>query len=250
MIPKVAVDQRNREAFVREIQNTKSLRHRNVVCLHDDGFSNGTFYFTLEFCDGGSLDALLQKQGGKLSVTEAVPLVFQALDGLEYAHSVEVPDPRGSGTARGLVHRDLKPHNLFLSGAAGSPVVKVADFGLAKAFDTAGFSGQTRTGSIAGTPVFMPRQQVINFKYARPDVDLWAMAATLYHLLTGRFPRDFPFGRDPWQTVLQTDPVPIRKRDSSIPKKLAEVVDTALHDRKRLHFKTAAELHRALADAV
>ena len=122
----------------------------------------------------------------------------------------------------------------------------MADFGLAKAFDAAGLSGQTRTGSVAGTPVFMPRQQVINFKYAKPDVDVWAMAATLYHILTGQFPRDFVRGKDPWQTVLQTDPVPIRKRDASIPQKLADVLDLALADKKGLHFKTATDFKRAL----
>jgi serine/threonine-protein kinase len=126
---------------------------------------------------------------------------------------------------QGLVHRDLKPHNLLLTGSGASPIAKVADFGLSKAFDAAGLSGQTRTGLTAGTPLFMPRQQVINFEYAKPDVDVWAMAATMYHMLTGRFPRNFVRGKDPWQTVLQTDPVPIRKRDSSIPPKLTGLLD-------------------------
>ena len=67
-----------------------------------------------------------------------------------------------------------------------------------KAFDTAGLSGQSATGSVAGTPVFMPRQQVIDFKYARPEVDVWAAAASLYAMLTGAVPRDLPPGRDPW----------------------------------------------------
>jgi serine/threonine protein kinase len=64
-------------------------------------------------------------------------------------------------------------------------MAKVGDYGLAKAFDAAGLSGQTRTGSMAGTPHFMPRQQVVNFKYARPEVDVWAMAASLYNILAG-----------------------------------------------------------------
>ena len=92
---------------------------------------------------------------------------------------------------------------------------------LAKAFDVAGLSGQTRTGSAAGTPVFMPRQQVVNFKYAKPEVDVWAAAASFYFLVTGQFPREFAPGKDRWQMVLQSDAVPIRARNSAIPARLA-----------------------------
>ena len=152
-----------------------------------DGKSSNRF--TLEFCDGGSLDVLLKQRGGPLCVEEAGAIIRQALDGLEYAHTAEIPQVKqadGSvGRGRGLVHRDLKPHNIFLSGAGANQIAKIADYGLAKAFDTAGLSGQTRTGVAAGTPHFMPRQQVINFKYAKPEVDVWAMAASLYYLLAG-----------------------------------------------------------------
>jgi serine/threonine-protein kinase len=96
----------------------------------------------------------------------------------------------------------------------------------------------------------MARQQVVNFKCAKPDVDIWAMAASLYCMLTGCIPRNFPRGKDPWQTVLNTDPVPIRDRDSSIPRKLAEVIDLALRDRKGLHFKTAAQFKKALMEVL
>jgi len=129
-------------------------------------------------------------------------------------------------------------------------VAKISDFGLANAFDRAGLSGQTRTGSTAGTPVFMPRQQVINFKYAQPEVDVWAAAASLYNMVTGVFPRDFPRGKDPWQMVLQSQPVPIRQRNSAIPKRVAEVIDLALVDKPHLHFKTAAAFKQALEDVL
>jgi serine/threonine-protein kinase len=250
MLPQVAVEDRSREMFLRETENTKALKHRHVVELRDSGCSNGTFFFTLEFCDGGSVDKLMEKSGGSLTVAEAGPIILQALEGLEYAHNAELPSVKladGSiGRGRGLIHRDLKPQNIFLSGSGSSRIAKVADFGLAKAFDTAGLSGQTRTGTAAGTPYFMPRQQVINFKFAKPEVDVWAIAASLYFMLTGAVPRDFQRGKDPWQAVLQTDPVPIRKRRASIPQKLAEVIDQALVDKPKIHFKTAAELKGAL----
>lgn len=103
---------------------------------------------------------------------------------------------------------------------------------------------------MAGTPYFMPRQQVINFKYAKPEVDVWAMAASLYALLTGSPPRNFVHGTDPWQRVLQTDAMPIRQRQPALPPRLADVIDLALIDRPNMHFQSAAEFKRALENAV
>jgi serine/threonine-protein kinase len=216
MLPKVAASRRATESFLRETVNTQVLRHPNVVRLREAGCSQGTFFFTLEFCDGGSVDRLMARRGGKLSIDDARPIILQALDGLHYAHHAEIPHVRlkdGSiGLGRGLVHRDLKPQNIFLSTAGGSRVAKLGDYGLAKAFDMAGLSGHTCTGEVAGTPQFMPRQQVLRFKELRPEADVWAMAAALYNMLTGCYPRDFPTGRDPWQLILETSAVPIRRR--------------------------------------
>jgi pSer/pThr/pTyr-binding forkhead associated (FHA) protein len=242
MLPRIAADENAKQMFLREVESTRALHHPNVVWLRDAGCSQGIFFFTLEYCDGGSLDQLV-RHGRPLAVGEAAPLILEALDGLEYAHNV-------FGSGKGLVHRDLKPHNLFLSGSHPSRVCKVGDYGLAKAFDTAGLSGLTRSGAVLGTPVFMPRQQVINFKYARPEVDVWAMAASFYYLLTGKSPRDFPQGMDWWLAVLQCDAVPIRQRDASIPKKLAGVIDRALIDQPAIPFKSAVEFKTALEGAL
>jgi serine/threonine-protein kinase len=251
MLPRVAADARARTMFLREAENTKALRHPNVVELRDGGCWRGTFFFTLEYCDGGSVDRLIKERGGRLALDEAGPIILQVLDGLDYAHNAPIPHVRladgSDGPGRGLVHRDIKPHNLFLAGSGGARVAKVGDYGLAKAFDLAGLSGQTRTGSVAGTPVFMPRQQVVNFKYAKPEVDVWAVAASLYFMLTGAFPRDFPRGKDPWQVVLQTQPVPIRRREPALPAKLAEVIDLALVDQPSISFRSAADFKQALA---
>jgi serine/threonine protein kinase len=131
-----------------------------------------------------------------------------------------------------------------LSNIDGKIIAKVGDYGLAKAFDLAGLSGQTLTGTQAGTPAFMPRQQLLDFKYARPEVDVWAAAACLYNMLTGSFPRDFT--GDPFLAILQNNPVPIRQRDVNIPQALAEVIDLALVEKPEIYFKTAAEFKQAL----
>ncbi|MDA1044283.1 MAG: protein kinase, partial [Verrucomicrobia bacterium] len=214
MLPQVASDEESRNMFLREIDNTKVLKHENVVQLFDAGYSEGMFYFTLEFCDGGGADAHLKRSPEGLAVDDAVGIILQVLHGLEYAHSVELSNVsvrHGRGrTAYGLVHRDLKPANIFLCGQGKNRIAKIGDYGLGKAFDTAGLSGHTRTNQVGGTPNFMPRQQVLNFKYAQPDVDVWGAAASLYSLLTGAVPRDFQKDRDVWQVVLSTNPVPIR----------------------------------------
>jgi eukaryotic-like serine/threonine-protein kinase len=103
---------------------------------------------------------------------------------------------------------------------------------------------------VAGSPVTMPRQQVINFKYAKPDVDVWAMAATLYYALTGYYPRPFSRKRDPFMVVLESTPVPIRERNASIPKRLADVIDQALIDTPAITFQSAARLKQALEGAL
>ena len=96
----------------------------------------------------------------------------------------------------------------------------------------------------------MPRQQVLDFLTAKPEVDVWACAASLYQMLTGFVPRDFPKNVDPWLTVLNTSAVPIRRRQASIPSRLAAVIDQALVDKPNIQVRSAAEFKRLLQGAV
>jgi serine/threonine protein kinase len=254
MLPHLAVRPHDRELFLREIENCKALKHPNVVGLRDSGFAQSTLFFTMEYCDGGSVSDLVQRRGGKLPIPEAGPIILQALEGLAYAHSAEVPRVQLAdgtvGSGRGLVHRDLKPDNLFLSGSGASLVTKIGDYGFAKAYELAGLSGLTASGTAAGTPEFMPRRQLSKFKYAKPEVDVWAMAASLYYMLTGAFPRDFSRYSDRFSVVEHCDPIPIRQREASIPAKLAEVIDLALSEKPTIHFQTASEFKQALEIAL
>jgi len=173
-------------------------------------------------------------RGGKLSAKAVLPILRQALEGLAYAH------------AQGVVHRDLKPANILLTGKPESPVAKISDLGLAKNFDKAGFSGMTVTGAYAGTPVFMPKEQITNFKYVKPVTDVWSFGATAYNLLTGLTPRDFPRGCDPMEVVLRGEIIPIRKRDPQIPAPLAEVIEKAILASPKERYQDAAEMLAAL----
>jgi serine/threonine protein kinase len=247
------VDPAARDGFLREFTCTRALRHPNVVAFHGGGAHGSTFYFTCEYCRLGSVADLAAQAGGRLSVDQAVDVTLQALRGLHYAHTAEVPVRLADGTSavhRGLVHRDIKPQNLLLTGSKDHATLKIADFGLSKAFDSAGLSGYTLTGAMGGTLAFMPRGQVIDFKYAPPEVDLWATTASLYWMLTGSPPRDFPADADPVDIVLHQSPVPVRDRLSTVPHRLAAVIDTALIDNPRIAPTTAADLAHEIRQAL
>jgi len=248
MLPAVAGDDKCVQMFLREIENMKALKHPNVVELLDYGYGENLFFLVMEYYEGGNVYDAMQQFGGKLYTDMALGIILQVLDGLIYTHNAEIPYVKlanGSfGKGKGLVHRDLKPHNIFLCNINGKLTAKIGDYGLAKSFDLAGLSGQTFTKMIGGTPGFIPRQQVLKFKNSQPDVDVWASAACLYNMLTGYVPRNFT--KDPFMDVLENDPVPILQRNGNIPKKLAQVIDLALIEKPQIHFDSAAKFKEAL----
>jgi eukaryotic-like serine/threonine-protein kinase len=234
MLARVAVEGRAREAFRREIEITRGLRHPAIVSLLDHGSAGNGFYFAMEYCPGGSLQTILHRYGGSLDMAAVVRIGLQALEGLIHAHG------------EGIIHRDLKPDNILATDNSARGV-KITDFGLAKTFEQVGLSGLTATGTVGGTFTFMPREQLTNFRQMRPLSDVWSMAATLYYLLTRQPPRDFSIHHDPLQVILRGGVVPLRQRDPRIDDGLAEVIDRALADDLTVRYQTAAEFRRELA---
>lgn len=252
MLPHVALDATAQRSFLREIENTAALNHPNIVAIRQAGSMKGMFFCALELCNGGSVDRLLRHRGGRLTLAESWPILSDVLDGLEYAHNAPIPNVklanRRTKAGRGLVHRDLTPHNILLVDSEDQRVAKISDFGLSKAFDLAGLTGFTRTGEIAGKPLYVPRQQAQNFRYTKPEADVWAAAASFYKMLTGCVPREFPPGEDVWQVVMRSVAVPIRQRHPSLPARLAAVIDAALVDTPEIGFKSAAAFKTALLE--
>ena len=239
MLANVAVQQLARDRFNREMDLTQRLRHPNIVQFIEHGSAGAVFYFILEFCDGGGLDHLMQQHGGKLSLQQAGPMMLQILEGLAFAHQMAI------------VHRDLKPQNILFCGSGTALTAKISDFGLAKNFQAAGLTKDgTVTGTTAGTPLFMPREQVTNFKHIKPSGDVWSIAATFYHMLTGSIPREIRRGVDPIAAILSGAIVPIRQRDPGVPKKFADVVDRALLNDPMQRYQDAGEMRRALENAL
>jgi serine/threonine protein kinase len=146
------------------------------------------------------------------------------------------------------VHRDIKEANLMLIGAGASLVVKVADFGLAKNFQEAGASGVTGDGALGGTLPYMPKEQLLDFKYVKPPADIYALGATMYRLLTGCFPRDFREGENWIRVALEAPVVAVRARESgrTVPAALSKIVERALEPDVKQRFQSADEMRRAL----
>jgi serine/threonine-protein kinase len=253
MLSQVANSEASRDIFLREANIAGQLEHENIVRQFKCGNYRGTYFILMELCDGGSVDALMKKKNGPLSVDMASNIILQVLDGLIYAHQKLVIVRQKNGTLKdghGVVHRDLKPGNIFLKESGRNMVAKVADFGLAKAFETAGLSGHTRTGQVAGSPGFMARQQIINYKYSKPEIDVWAAAASFYFMLTATIPKNIGHGEDAFHAGLTNDAVPIRERNSNIPAKLAKVIDQALIEKPKIGIQSAKEFKQLLEKAL
>lgn len=257
MLPSVSIDETARRSFLRETENMRILTHKNIVGVMASGYLNGIFYIAMEYCDGGTLKEFMKRRNAPLAWKDALEIIWQLLDALEYAHNVEIPSIKlengSSGGGKGLIHRDINPANLFFCGkpglTSGTVSIKLADFGLSKSFESAGLSGCTRTGAFSGTLGFISRQQFLNFKYARPEVDIWAVAATLYYMLTCTTPREFK-GKNAFTVILEAAPLPVRSRNENIPEKLASVIDLALDDNTMLHFKKVSDFRDALRESV
>lgn len=218
--------------FLREIKHQSMLQHPHIVKILEAGKVAGMIYCVLEYCNSGSLEDLLKSLGRQMEPDETFNLMRQLLTALEYAHDL------------GFVHRDIKPENLLLHFHDNMYELKIADFGLSKL--DGGTGSLTTTGDIGGSLAFMCRQQLINYKYARPEVDVWSAAAVMYYLLTLKLPRSS--GKDNFAPIhmLDMDPIPIRKVRPDIPEPLAKLLDTALDDSEFLYFRSAADFRNAL----
>lgn len=234
--PEVAATDKDVQRFLREACILGELDHPNVVTFHEMGESNGVLHFAMDYVEGTDASRLQRTHGGPLPTARAVGLACQLLQALDYAH------------AKGFVHRDVKPANLLVSEGGGREVVKVSDFGLARVYQTSRMSGLTMKGDLGGTLPFIAPEQITDLRQARPTVDQYSAAATLYKLLTDRYIHDLP-GRieQHIQTVLHDDPVPILSRRADLPAGLAEVVHRALSRDPAARFKDVREMRRALA---
>ena len=164
------------ERFLREIRSVARLRHPNIVTAYHATRLGQSIVFAMEYVEGLDLSKLV-KAKGPMPVAHACLFIHQAALGLQHAHE------------EGLVHRDIKPHNLMLSRKGDKATVKILDFGLAKAArEEKVEGGLTATGQALGTPDYIAPEQILDAQTADIRADIYSLGGTLYYLLTGRPP--------------------------------------------------------------
>lgn len=225
--------------FEREVRATAALSHSNTIEIYDYGRTeDGTFYYVMEYLPGKSL-AQLVDEFGPLPAGRVIYLLRQTCEALHEAHS------------SGLIHRDIKPGNIFAAKRGGIyDVAKLLDFGLAKPLpnSTGAALDLTQDGSITGSPLFMSPEQALGENEPDARGDIYSLGAVAYYLLTAHA----PFEGDTAMKVLvghaREQPAPPSQRRSDIPSDLEQVVLRCLAKRPEDRFQDALSLAQALAD--
>ena len=224
--------------FLQEARSASRIGHENVIDISDFGQSaDGLVYIAMEFLDGKDLGEIVRTQGA-MTWTQARAIVLQICRALRAAHD------------KGIVHRDMKPENIFLIQREGQPhFVKILDFGIAKVMglDPNG-PRLTRTGMIFGTPEYMAPEQAEG-KDTDHRADIYAVGCIIYHLITGQT----PFVAESFMTMLtkhlMEDPVPpsSRRPDLAITPEMDVLVLKSLEKNRDQRWQSMAEMLEAVA---
>ena len=213
------------ERFRREAKNAAALNHPNIVSIYDRGDAEDTYYIAMEYLDGRTLKELIVGRGSA-PINVAIEYARQIVSALRFAHR------------HGIVHRDIKPHNVLVDGEGR---VKVTDFGIARA----GTSQMTEAGSIVGTAQYLSPEQARGGE-VDPRSDLYSLGIVLYELLTGKTPFD---GETPVEIAmkhLSTAPKPPSTLRPDIPRDLDAVVLRALAKNPDDRYQNADEMEADL----
>jgi WD40 repeat protein len=219
------------DRFRGEVRNAARLCHPNIVVTHDAEDAGETQFLVMEYVDGTDLGRLI-REGGPRPVDRACDYVRQAALGLQYAFE------------QGMVHRDLKPHNLMLTPDGR---VKILDFGLARfASESASAAGVTGTGMVLGTVDYIAPEQADSARQADIRSDIYSLGCTLYHLLAGQPP--FPTGT-PIQKMMahvQKKPQPLTELRPDLPEGFMPVLERMMAKNPKRRYQTPAEVAVAL----
>ena len=207
--------------FKQELKLSRQLIHPNIIRLYDIGMHQGYRYISMELLTGQSLK---ERMAAPLDLRTALGFLVQACHGLQAAHDA------------GVVHRDVKPDNFFVTADG---VLKVMDFGIAKQHAA---PGVTVVGSIAGTPMYMSPEQISNFSTVSPLTDLYALGICAYEMFTGRVPFHHAELVPLLMMHVNEAPAPLRRLNAALPPQLEAVVLRLLQKKPALRFQSCREL--------
>lgn len=224
MLPAFAVDPDAREMFLREARAVAQITHDNVVTIYEADERQGTPYIAMQFLEGAPLDAYLARHG-RMSLPRILRIAWETAVGLDAAHRI------------GLVHRDIKPGNLWLEAPHGR--VKVLDFGLARPVTPE--RELTVAGTVVGTPAYMSPEQAQALKVDH-RTDLFSLGAVLYLLCTGRLPFDGETPMAILYNLATREPTPVRELNPAVPEAFAALIHQLLAKEANRRPASAAEV--------
>jgi len=222
--------------FLQEARVSAQIRSPHVTHVTDvDQTADGSPYLVMELLQGEPLQQAMDRMH-KLPPEQAVDFALQILAGLESAHAI------------GVVHRDLKPDNVFIVPAGGGPLLKLIDFGIAKLRASTEFQkGLTRAGVIMGTPEYMAPEQLFAAENVDHRADLYSLGVILFEMLSGRRPADGDDVEAIVASVVSGNVRHLADLEPGLPPGLVAVVERALRPDREARFSSAVEMRSALA---
>jgi serine/threonine-protein kinase len=230
--PELSAQQQFRDRFLREGYVGNRIEHEGAITVYDDDVTeDGCSMLVMDLLEGENLEARRERKGGVLDALEVLSLTDEVLDVLQAAH------------ARGVVHRDIKPENLFVTT---DNKVKLLDFGIAR-IDIIDDPGKTLAGIAMGTPAFMPPEQAsARWESVDGQSDLWAIGASMFTLLTGRYVHEGETVNESLAMAVTKNAPPLRSVATQAPESVAAIVDKALVRDKTQRWRNAAEMQQAV----